>query len=476
MRLSLAPDCDRCLAGMKVLWHFPIGPAVAAILLLLETCARAASPAPAANLRLDQPGAQVTSLAYAPAPPDNPLKGFLPYQNSPGRSTFPHSMSYMCFAMRDLMTGPINFVWSPIETQIRAATNEGCHFVFRVYLDFPQKTTGIPQYLLDGGLATYTYTNYGNSSSVSPNWEDLNLRAAMTNFISGLGRVYDGDPRIGAIELGLLGFWGEWHDEGPPFASQTVQLEVLSAYKAAFQQTKLLVRTANSQNANLPFGYHDDSFCMSTLSPYINGFIVAMTNAGPAALAKWKTSIVGGEVYPSLWYCLWDSPSCAPAAEDFNTCVDTTHASWLMNSGVFSTSSPLTNGALTNALAGARRLGYEFQVISLSTWTNNTSLMADVRLKNTGVAPFYYDWPIELAAATSSGQILSKWPTPWVISGILPGDLPRDLTMPLTNRPGTNFTLLMRVVNPLPSGKPLRFANSYQDATLPGWLTLGSIP
>jgi hypothetical protein len=120
-------------------------------------------------------------------------------------------------------------------------------------------------------------------------------------------------------------------------------------------------------------------------------------------------------------------------------------------------------------------LGYEFQVIALSTWTNGSSLMAEVRIKNTGVAPFYYDWPIELAAATSGGQILREWSTPWVINGILPGNSPVDLQMALTNPAPRPFALLMHVINPLPSGKSLRFANSNQDATLPGWLTLGVV-
>jgi hypothetical protein len=382
-------------------------------------------------------------------------------------------MSFMYFALRDLMVGPTNFVWAPIEAQVKAATNEGCHFVFRVYLDFPGKTTGIPQYLLDGGLTTFNYTSYNNATSVSPNWEDLKLRAAMTNFITAMGRVYDGDPRIGAIELGLLGFWGEWHDEGPPYASKSVELEVMNAYQAAFKKTKLLVRSPTSDNANRPFGYHDDSFCMDTLSPYANGFLVPMTNIGPAALDKWKTQMIGGEVYPSLWYCLWNDPSCAPTGQGFNTCVDAAHATWLMNPGAFSTG--LTNTPRQRALDGARRLGYEFHVMSLSTWTNGTSLAAGVRLKNTGVAPFYYDWPVELAASTASGQILSKWSTPWTISGILPGNPPRDFTMTFTNRPPSGTTLLMRVINPLPSGKPLRFANSGQDSTAPGWLTLGIV-
>jgi hypothetical protein len=371
------------------------------------------------------------------------------------------------------MTGPKTFVWTPIETQIRAATNEGCHFAFRVYLDFPTMATGIPQYLLAGGLTTYRYTNYANKVSISPNWEDLNLRSAVTNFIFALGQTYDGDPRIGAIEIGLLGFWGEWHDEGVPFASGTVQAEVMNSYQAAFRKTKLLARLPASQNANRPMGYHDDSFCMDTLSPFTNGFIFQMTNAGSAALAKWQTQMIGGEVYPGFWDCLWNDSTCAPAGEDFNSCVDASHASWLMNSGAFSAS--LTGAPRIRALAGAKRLGYEFQVTSFSTWTNGTTLTSGIWLRNSGIAPFYYGWPVELAAVTLTGEILREWSTPWNISGILPGMNPVALEMPLSAPPPNGFTLLMRVVNPLPNGKPLRFANSRQDSILPGWLTLGVV-
>jgi hypothetical protein len=50
-----------------------------------------------------------------------------------------------------------------------------------------------------------------------------------------------------------------------------------------------------------------------------------------------------------------------------------------------------------------------------------------------------------------------------------------DLQMPLSDPPTSGFTLLMRVIDPLPSGRTLRFANANQDATRPGWLTLGVI-
>jgi hypothetical protein len=37
------------------------------------------------------------------------------------------------------------------------------------------------------------------------------------------------------------------------------------------------------------------------------------------------------------------------------------------------------------------------------------------------------------------------------------------------------YKLVLRVINPWPTGLPLRFANSVQDADVPGWLTLGQV-
>ena len=37
------------------------------------------------------------------------------------------------------------------------------------------------------------------------------------------------------------------------------------------------------------------------------------------------------------------------------------------------------------------------------------------------------------------------------------------------------YKLVLRVINPLPNGRPFRFANAAQDADILGWLTLGQV-
>jgi len=431
-----------------------------------------------------------TPLAYAPSYPGNPLKGLVPFSSTPtcALNYFPHSMMWTYIPLSSLMTGPTNFNWAPLEAQIKLATNDGSHLIFRVYLDYPGQPSGIPPFLIQGGLATYPYPD--NGGGLCPNYTDPNLQSALTNFIAAMGARYDNDPRIAWIQAGLLGWWGEWHTGGVVStnwaASLATQGMVLRAYMSAFPNTKIELRYptgANQlagalleyENDNLPFGYHDDYFLNMTLGP---GSWFTMSEeqlAGSLALNKWQQFPCGGEIDPAQVATCWFNPPVVMGGQTFSNCVTATHSTWMGDWPVFF-NTVITNAAYTNALAGARLLGYEFYATSISSWTSNSVLWAGVTITNTGVAPFYYSWPIQFAAADNSGHLLGTWSTPYTVAGLLPGAAPLQVALPLAGAPGGSFKLLMRVVNPLPNGRPLRFANTTQDATVNGWLTLVSLP
>ena len=420
----------------------------------------------------------IYSLSYASAPPDNPLKGFMPYSGS--YTTFPYSMEWSYLPLSSLMTGPTNFDWSSLDSLLGTDAGRNHQTVFRVYLDYPTLPTGIPQYLLDDGLMTYSYTNYGNTLSVSPDYENPLLDQAMTNFIAALGARYDGDPRIGFIELGLLGFWGEWHTFPVTnlFASVQVQNEVIVAYTNAFHRTKLLIRyptvAGSLDPTKLPLGYHDDSFAYDTIAPPGYNFLGLMATANE--LNKWRSQPIGGEVYPPVQTCIWDTGAtdCVPAGQEFTNCAASAHASWMLNQGVFD---PGFSGAQQDlALAGAHQLGYELYVTNaiLVDASGSGPLDVSVGILNTGVAPFYYDWPVQLGVLDSSNALVEFWTTPWKLSSLLPGtNAVWSFTQANPGLPIGEYKLLMSVQNPMTNGVPLRFANQTQDADLAGWLTLG---
>jgi hypothetical protein len=417
---------------------------------------------------------QWTTLSYASAPADNPLKGFMPYAGS--YQTFPYSMEWFYLPLNEVMKGPRQFRWDALERQLNAIAARGHQAVFRFYLDYPGKPTGIPQYLLDQGLVTRPYDDHGNNGvSVAPDYSDPRLVAALESFITALGRKYDGDPRIGFLTLGLIGFWGEWHtwpydgttrpDNWMP--STEILTGILNRYDAAFGKTRLLARYPSPQNRNLNIGYHDDSFAFETLPPTSWHFVQRLIDEG--VTEKWRTEPIGGELRPEIQSCLWEEPVSCTQYEDFAESVAQTHASWLINHAAFA-GAGYTGDNYFRALAAAKSLGYELTVTGAALTRDQVS----VRVANLGTAPFYYDWRAELAAVDGQGRIVRRWSTPWNVTGIQPGQDPTQLTARVNThglRAGS-YDIVMRVANPLPDGTPLRFANTSQD-THTGWLNLG---
>lgn len=426
-------------------------------------------------------------FGFAPAPPGNPLKGFVPYLRAD--ATFPHSLEWDYTKLSDVMVGATNFNWAPFEKKLEAAASRGHQFFARFYMEWPGKSTGVPQYLIDAGMLVRTWTNtntqpFPPAVDHTPDYEDPRLRAALTNFIHALGRRYDGDPRIGFIGLGLLGTWGEWHNSPNDawFASKAVQREVMDAYESAFKRTKLVARYPAgaedyryADNSGRAFGYHDDSFAWATAHTGKRGdewfFETRLRSAG--ALGKWRTQPIGGEVRPEVWACLFDDPSCAPKGQEFERCVEVTRVSWLCNEGVFR--GKIQGAARDRALRAAQSMGYEFGVSEAKGSVRDGRLSLSLSLTNIGVAPFYYDWPIEVAVLDLDGKLGGPMRLDWRLTALQPAiaAAPWRLEKDLSPSPVAGARLLLRVVNPLTNGVPLRFASHAQDRHLSGWLTIG---
>jgi len=427
-------------------------------------------------------------LAYSPAPVDNPLKGLVPYQGEV-RDRFPHSMEFSYLAYSDLVKGYDEFDWLPLEKMLDAISGRGHQAIFRIYLEYPGKSGAIPGFLIDDGLKVtrWAFNDKQASPVETPDYEDSKLRRSLKTFVSALGARYDGDPRIGFITAGLLGLWGEWHDypRAGLFAGKAAQQEVMDAYQQAFKTTPVLLRyPAGDQdarlanNAGLGFGYHDDSFAWATLDTGKIGdswfFMAALRAAGPVAEATWKTHPIGGEIRPEAWGQVFDEHPADPRIQNFRQCVEATHVSWLMDSGMFKGRQDADR--LTRAGQEVRRMGYEFHVPAVSiAEAKSGSLSVSLELENRGVAPFYYDWKPEYGFL-DTGAPVKTLAGSGTLTGLLPGEEPRvwtDLLDLAGIKPGT-YTLALRIPNPMKGGTPIRFANATQDIA-GGWLSLGDI-
>lgn len=446
--------------------------------VLLAATALAAAPAPVR-----------TPLEYAPPPVANPLKGLVPYAGEwPDR--FPHTLEFDYLALADLQKNYDEFDWAKLEELLDAVAGRGHQAVFRVYLEYPAKTGVIPKFLVADGLKVHKYLNTNTAplppaEVETPDYESPKLRRALKNFIAALGKKYDGDPRIGFITAGLLGTWGEWHTypKDELFASPTVQAEVMDAYEAAFKVTPVLLRypagpksDGKAPNADRPFGYHDDSFAWGTLATGKKDeewhFLNLLAEAGPGAVEKWKTRPIGGEIRPEAWGKVFDPKPGDPNVQDFRTCVDRTHVTWLMDSGLFEEKPSAARRK--RAEAEVRRMGYVFHAPGVTVWpVSDDNISVRLDLENRGVAPFYYPWKAEYGLL-AGGKVVKTFPASGKLVGLLPGDKARvwDDALDVSGVPAGRYTLAVRVPNPLPKGPPVRFANAAQDRDVPGWLSL----
>ncbi|NBD27249.1 S-layer homology domain-containing protein [Paenibacillus glycinis] len=459
------------------------------------------------------------ALAYQPAPVDNPLKGFLPFYDASEEAYFndgddwrdrpsqlPYSMEFFYLPLNMLMNNLDDFDWTELDKRLAAVAARGNQAVFRVYLDYPNKPSGIPRFLIDEGLKTYDYEEYDNgkdATSVAPDYNDERLLGALDNFIGALGSRYDGDPRIGSVMIGLIGFWGEWHTypydgnlKSPNLMPTDANLKrVLTDMDDAFDKTQLVLRypmdNGTLQTKNFDVGYHDDSFAFQTLPPSLGGqswhFWGRVHDAGVTDF--WKRNSMGGEMRPEIQVKMWNndppiydepsSPIEGAQGEDYYTSLDLTHASWLIAQGVFQT--PLAAEPLARATEGSRSMGYEYYAPAAYLDGADGNLKVGVELENRGVAPFYADWKVELAAQSGEG-IVKIWEPDWDLSGILPNTNGFDgnrLFESTANPALSNgsYQILMRYVNPLEEvnsdAKVFRFANAEQHNG--GWLNLGSV-
>ncbi|MCX7699618.1 MAG: DUF4832 domain-containing protein, partial [Gemmataceae bacterium] len=414
-----------------------------------------------------------------------------PYQGDV-RNYFPHSMEFNYLPYSALVKDYDKFDWQPLERMLSDIASRGHQAVLRIFLEYPGRKNIIPEFLIRDGLRIHRWVNTNTqplppATVETPDYENRSLRRSLKNFIAAFGRQYDGDPRIGFITAGLLGTWGEWHTypREELFASPEVQREVMDSYEAAFRTTPILLRypvgdnqPGKARNADRRFGYHDDSFAWATLDTGKKGdewfFMSALKAAGPEAEAKWKRYPIGGEIRPEAWGKVFDPPPRDRRIQDFRQCVEATHVTWLMDSGMFEKKQ--SQERIARAMQEVRRMGYEFHVSKVRiSKIDGGRLNVNVYVENRGVAPFYYDWKPEYGLM-ADGKVVKTFAGSGSLKGILPDEKPARWTENLDIRgvePRT-YQLLVRVPNPMPTGKPVRFANATSDVET-GWLKLDEV-
>ncbi len=289
----------------------------------------------------------------------------------------------------------------------------------RVYLDWdgspgtPQK----PKQHWPADLHTFDYD--------SPAFQQR-----LRRLVAKLGEAWDNDPRIFAVQMGLIGHWGEHHTPAPTAEQRRL---LTDAFQAAFKKKPVLVRHTDREFMDAGFGIYYDTFANVSREPPHGPKDQFPWQATHVHRDIWKRAPIEGEVE----YNWQQQRGSAKPTETFGRTPDETmrvpayrrymvdkirryHASylgWINN----------YNAADREVLAGAAEIqkafGYRFVLDAVSyprAVPPGGKLTVKLSVINTGSAPFYPDWPVAVAlldpatrkpvwSAPLNGVDIRKW-------------------------------------------------------------------
>ena len=338
-----------------------------------------------------------------------------------------------------------------------------------------------------------------DSSDIIQRWLNEPFKQRLAAFIEKLGEAWDNDPRIAAIEAGIWGYWGEHHiwpdtiPDTPPDRDSTrippdIQKVMGDAFTRAFKNKQVQVRYP-LEFADYNFGYYWDSFAYwDDNAPDYKG-----DETGHLIIARdtWRVVMNSGEVaYEGAGNAVKmglygkdenDNLRNAQYTDYVIDWVKRTHTSslgWIAN---YTQNDPSLS---ENTARLQKAMGYRFVVHSANfniTVAQGGKLSLEFEVANTGAAPFYYQWPVEVSLLGRQRRPVWTGIVHVDIRNWLPGGVytVRDeFTLP-ENIPKATYTLALAVLDPSGNLPSLRFANKnyFNGGRMPlGTIGLGRQP
>jgi len=421
-----------------------------------------------ANFEKADGGLAIVRPASALGPLDNPLKGYCLYTNA-GKIHRPYSMVFQYVSWKELEPVEGRYAFEAWEKKKWSHPRaNGKHVVLRIYVDYPSKSSGLPDWLRAKGVAEKDYRAHGGGKS--PDYNHPQMVLALERLIAVMGKRYNTHPRVAFIQLGLLGFWGEWHTypREELFASEATQHRVLRAYLKAFPNKQLMARYADGTLAKYQsIGFHDDMFPEDTDNGKDWSFLARMRRSGH--IDSWKQTVVGGEMVPNAakqWLGKrWDLT---------REMVDRSHFSWVGPYGP-ALEAKTSDDFIAHSDQLVRQMGYQFRLTEIR---HSRSVEPGAQCKtvlqgmNEGVAPFYYPWLIKLAWLNDQGTVLSSVQLKDDIRKWLPGKFGVETVLTAPVKPGT-YRLGFGIEDPWKKKPAVRLANKLP--LIRGWTILGQI-
>ncbi|NOR34316.1 MAG: DUF4832 domain-containing protein, partial [Bacteroidales bacterium] len=330
---------------------------------------------------------------------------------------------------------------------------------------------------LVGPEKEWNYSNPVNKWMVNP--EDPSYAKYFGGFIRALGQRYDGHPDLEAVDLSIVGAWGE--GAGSELLSQPTREALVNSYTDSFRKTPLIAllmdkKTNMYANSQIPVGWRVD--CIGDLGFWAedqNGW-THMYDFYPQEIINcgveddWLTSPLSFEICGT--FLRWRDRE-GYDREDVKYIFNET-LKWHMSS-FNAKSSPVPEEWEDLVEEWLKKMGYRFVLRRFSypgQVKTNGKLSFQSWWENRGVAPCYKDFTLALRLLSDDQSIVL--PTDANIKEWLPGDNIYDhsLWVPADVPEGT-YKLQVAIVDRMKYEPRVKLAIEGREAD--GWYQLGQI-
>ena len=314
--------------------------------------------------------------------------------------------------------------WTELEKLLNALAEHNMTYALRVLpytpsfikSDFPpqEEYDWTPPFVYEMGAKKIQIDLRGTEfHAYAPVWDDSVYIWAAKEFAKALAEKYDGDPRIEYIDVRTFGEWGEWHTShilGSEMPADSVLIDMLDYYASLFKKTQLVLPSNGfgdvyTHALELGITKRDDGFIgipgrPDTLLRAYNANLptIAENIAGYRTMLTYDDLIPGGNQKwtPQRWV----------------DAITTAHLTYyvLDQDNDCGYNFYKDNKALADSMS--KVIGYNFTVTQAELLTvasaKDTTSTLNIAVKNTGVAPCFFDVYMVAEFVDSTGKALTQ--------------------------------------------------------------------
>lgn len=307
-------------------------------------------------------------------------------------------------------TAPGVYDWSWFEAGLQSAASTKGKFGFRVMAYCPSCWMN---YRSDLPPVLPAWLPRQAGTTDVPDWNSEAFLSSWERLMKAVGDRYRNDPRLGWVDFGGYGAYGEWQGGGPTPVTRANGLRMMKVVVSNFPNKHVVMNamdpvfTEDALNLSPRIGARTD--CLGAPDMY-SLFPTWDPARQPSLPHRWKTAPVLSEWCSNADFVLGASQ------------VKTWHITQT-SSGNFRTAyADRTAEQQAGYIDAVKSSGYRYVVESVKVpgqWLPRSTAPVSLTIRNVGVAPTYDPWSVRLQLRRADGSVAATMP--------LTADLPTHL-------------------------------------------------